>query len=58
MENFKCSPSEGLFSLPLSPVSVDASDGETLPEEEVVQLISSLLSLNKHECSAGLDIQD
>ena len=54
----KFSPSEGLFPLPLCPVSVDAGDGEALPVEEVVQLIGSLLSLNKHKGAASLDIWD
>ena len=37
---------------------MDAGDGEPLPVEEVVQLVRSLLGLNKHEGATGLENKD
>ena len=49
------SPSEGLLPLSLSSVPMDTGDGEALPVEEVVQLVRSLLGLNKHEGATCLE---
>ena len=47
-------PAESLFSLSLTPVTMNAGDWEPLAVEEVVQLVSAFLSLHEDQGSAGL----
>jgi hypothetical protein len=45
---------QGLLTLALGAVPVDGGDGESLPVQELVQLVSALLCLNKHQRAASL----